>query len=247
MQFDMTSEQIIASMKEHVLPKFISEKRKKELKDKDTLFVPWLDLTICFYLPLPELSEPDRSACALLTRSLFRKLEMTEEDLLASAVRHLSDEVLLLPFSEILRQLSENFQNEIPFLDEGEDSSVPAWFVSNIQRSFGAAALLCESTRARLHGELGPCFCILPSSVHEVLCLPCDNEEDAVRFSSMVREINESCVDPCERLSDHVYLCRNGVVGIADPVISSLPARSSRTGGKSRRPQYRRRPECCPV
>ena len=64
-----------------------------------------------------------------------------------------------------------------------------------------------------LEERLGSPFLLLPSSVHEVLCLPADQGyEDHSVWSDMVREVNDTCLEPQERLSDHAYLCMEGAL-----------------------------------
>lgn len=55
---------------------------------------------------------------------------------------------------------------------------------------------------ARQHRQ---CFYILPSSVHEVLLIPADNQISMSTLSSMVRDVNSSQLAREEILSDHVY------------------------------------------
>ena len=80
------------------------------------------------------------------------------------------------------------------------------------RRQFGAAAILCPSVRSQLEEQLGSPFLVLPSSVHEVLCLSSAHDSENTGWSGMVHEINDMCVEPIDRLSDHAYLCMEGVL-----------------------------------
>ena len=62
------------------------------------------------------------------------------------------------------------------------------------------AALLHDFAR-----RIGSDFYILPSSVHEVLLIPADNQISMSTLSSMVRDVNSSQLAREEILSDHVY------------------------------------------
>ena len=48
-------------------------------------------------------------------------------------------------------------------------------------------------------------YFILPSSVHEVLIVPKNDQMDLKTLESMVQDVNATQVSPEERLSDHVY------------------------------------------
>lgn len=56
-----------------------------------------------------------------------------------------------------------------------------------------------------LPGRIGSDFYILPSSVHEVLLIPADNQISMSTLSSMGPDVNSSQLAREEILSDHVY------------------------------------------
>ena len=193
------------------LPKFISDARWEELQGRNTVCVPYLDLHVVFYLPLPFLSDRERSASVLLTEGLLYRNGLTQDEVFRSALRNLSAETVVEPFGDILSSLplAENF----PGMELPDSSDLPVYYVSNKARVNGAAAILCESVRQELTDLLGDPFLILPSSVPEILCLPAGPEHSSEEWSGIVREINEAWVDPMERLADHVYLCgANGIL-----------------------------------
>ena len=82
----------------------------------------------------------------------------------------------------------------------------PYMFVlTNTKGMFGAVAMTCDVELECFAKRIGKGFYILPSSVHEVILVP-ENKEFCVEyFASMVREINETQMDPTEILSDSIY------------------------------------------
>ena len=48
-------------------------------------------------------------------------------------------------------------------------------------------------------------FFVLPSSIHEVLLIPDDGKSDHHELEAMVQSINETQVEPADRLSDYAY------------------------------------------
>ncbi|GLC80989.1 DUF5688 family protein [Lacrimispora brassicae] len=52
---------------------------------------------------------------------------------------------------------------------------------------------------------------ILPSSVHEVLLLPIDNDIDFREFQELVKYVNQAEVAVEDRLSDNVYLYNRSI------------------------------------
>ncbi len=88
----------------------------------------------------------------------------------------------------------------------------PMLVVSNESKISGAAAILCKSIQERIASMLGEKFVVLPSSVHEVICVAYESEKDLENFQRTVREINETEVDEGERLSDNIYIHRNDTI-----------------------------------
>lgn len=83
--------------------------------------------------------------------------------------------------------------------------------VTNAELQDGAAAIfypgVAETIRDRLEGD----FLILPSSIHEVLVIPEQNNRDLEGLEAMVRSINKMGVLPQDKLADHVLkLSRDG-------------------------------------
>ena len=74
-------------------------------------------------------------------------------------------------------------------------------FVS-LQKPFG---ILYQHLLHDFARRIGSDFYILPSSVHEVLLIPADNQISMSTLSSMVRDVNSSQLAREEILSDHVY------------------------------------------
>ena len=75
--------------------------------------------------------------------------------------------------------------------------------VSNTAMVNGAAAIFYPGVMDEISEKLGGDFVMLPSSTNEVIIVP--DMGDYKNLESMVKDINETSVDPKEQLSDHVY------------------------------------------
>lgn len=92
--------------------------------------------------------------------------------------------------------LADIYQND----DEG-----PLYVLSNSQRFFGASCML-YTARLQEFANFKNCdLYILPSSIHEVILIPQNVSPNYESLCHMVKEINDSEVDACDRLSDRVY------------------------------------------
>lgn len=83
----------------------------------------------------------------------------------------------------------------------------PMFCLTNHAKMNGASLVLQENIRKQIGACLGCDYFVLPSSIHEVLILP-DNGVFAVpALNDMVKDVNETQVEPQERLSDKVQFC----------------------------------------
>lgn len=81
----------------------------------------------------------------------------------------------------------------------------PIYVLSNQHRLNGSSCILYQHLLHDFARRIGSDFYILPSSVHEVLLIPADNQISMSTLSSMVRDVNSSQLAREEILSDHVY------------------------------------------
>ena len=81
------------------------------------------------------------------------------------------------------------------------------WILSNEEGWYGAAHIVNTETLQMVANELKSNFFVLPSSVHEVLCLPYDGnpQDKADVLRCIVESVNRDVVSPEEFLSDSVY------------------------------------------
>lgn len=105
----------------------------------------------------------------------------------------LSEETLELMAEDILSQYAN------------DDERLEMYVLTNSSRCNGAAALLYEKALDRAAEKIGGNFYILPSSIHELILLPDDEEVESATLLDMVKEINERDVSATERLSDTIY------------------------------------------
>jgi hypothetical protein len=70
---------------------------------------------------------------------------------------------------------------------------------------YGAAALLYSEQIKQLADSLQSDLIILPSSVHELLLLPDDGENEYTFYRQMVEDVNTTQVEPEEILSYSLY------------------------------------------
>lgn len=125
-------------------------------------------------------------------------------------------------YEEVMRQITEPGQvllksmNEIVGQITGsdmQDSPNPAYILTNSNYQNGAVQMLNQSVLESAASILKGDFILLPSSVHELILLPINQEEDrkaqARQLADIVLEVNDTQLREEELLSYHVYqYCR---------------------------------------
>ena len=98
---------------------------------------------------------------------------------------------------DLVNRLSPN--DPIP-----NDKSVPMYILSNEIAMEGASYILYEDILKDIRTQLGEDFYIIPSSINEVIIVPCSTI-DAEYTKTMLRNVNRNVVARQEMLSDNVY------------------------------------------
>ena len=118
--------------------------------------------------------------------------------------------VNLKEMNQILLDISKNhFENpDIQiFMEEmlQEPQPNPLYVLSNASGLHGACAMLYDNVLKNFADTLKQDLIILPSSIHEVLLLPMEDETDLRELSDMVTQINHEEVPLEDRLSYNIY------------------------------------------
>lgn len=193
------------SVKDRICYRLINEERNRELL-AEIPHIPFLDLAICFIYSF-ESSEMGNGS--IMVRNQYMETwGVSVKELWDVANRNTRE--LFLPectsMENILKEIGMServdFHPELPGKDE---KFLSMSVLSNRQRIFGSAVVLYDDYLVRIGESLGRNYFILPSSIHEVILLPENGEEDYEDMRAMIREINETQVEDQEVLSDNLY------------------------------------------
>lgn len=129
----------------------------------------------------------------------------------AEVLEHVAKDNLnsLMPYSfigisqMINEMIGEEQAEEIGFEKKSEENEI-MFVLTNKQREFGAAELINEAAMEKIRDVMQADFYILPSSVHDVICIRAD-DSNVPYLETMVKEINATAVEARDKLSDHVY------------------------------------------
>lgn len=196
------------SSRDRVIYRLISREKNPFLL-KDIPYIPFLDMAITFHLVV---SINDSCMQSLkITRELQQRWGVSVEQLLKLAKKN-TPELLPARVCE-LSQLMERYMNTREYTLEPEkdltkEEKIDMIIVSNELGINGAAAVLYDGVIEQIADEYDSDLYLLPSSIHEMIVVPCEEEDLYGTFSSMVNNINKKYVDEDEVLSDRVYIYR---------------------------------------
>ncbi|MBQ8118150.1 MAG: hypothetical protein IJ147_08865 [Lachnospiraceae bacterium] len=167
--------------------------RRNRLLLEQVPHVELLDLSLCFYYAYESQNLGEGSI--LIHNNHMEMWNCNTEMLMKAAVENtcrLYPEKLLR-MCDIMKECM------------GESVDVPMHVLTNRIKCYGATAIVYPDVLQKAAEQIGHDLYILPSSIHEVILLPADGEQDEERLKEMIREVNSTCVEPEEILSDSLY------------------------------------------
>lgn len=205
-QMDMNFFTQYDKVKKRVLYKLVHLESNRKLLE-DIPYKKWNDLAIVFYYAMEE--EYCGKATILIRNSHLVMWGIDIDTLNQDAEQNMHRllPVELLPIKKIIQEfLAKNLQHiGEEKLGIPEDVSSMMYVLSNCERIFGAASILYSDAMKELTRKLNKNLIILPSSVHEVILVPDNGLTDKSFYRDMVKEVNDTQVEPEEILSYNVY------------------------------------------
>ncbi len=188
MDFFMDFEQV----KERIAYRLINAEMNKELLE-DIPHILYLDWAICFYYAFYHESIGD--GMILIHNSHMDMWKTNHEELMRLATENTQRmfSPMLISMEELLKDMWT------------EPVASKLYVLSNEQKCHGAVALLYPGMLQKATDLLGGDFYVLPSSIHEVLLLKKQENDDTDVLLDMISEANRNHVMEEELLSYHLY------------------------------------------
>ena len=188
-------------LKDHL---FMRVSSKEKLSDV-LCYLPHVsmeDLTITFHILLGRGSTASVSICVnfKLMKSCGVYMQQLYEDAQKNAPK-------------IVPVKIENLETMLSKRDDGIPGTegvpaqdiLPIIVVTNEEAYFGSAAFFYPGVMDQIGHMLKGDYYILPSSLHEMLAVPDCLRDSYMELKELVRNINDSSVQPKDRLTDNVY------------------------------------------
>ncbi|MCR5082402.1 MAG: DUF5688 family protein [Parasporobacterium sp.] len=193
-------------IKSKIAYKLVNAKSNENML-KDVPWIPILDLAIVFYV-IVKIDKSGADGTILIKNNHLKIWGIDKEELIELAKENtpkiMPSEIRTMKkvISDILKKRNIKVSEyDLPLNDYfSEDMFV----ISNKKMLFGAAALIYDGVLEELSENIDEDLYILPSSIHEVIVLPCRNGDEE-RFNNMVKAVNREELAASDVLSDHIY------------------------------------------
>lgn len=165
------------------------------------------DLAVIYYIMV---SKNEETIASAIIKNELMKAWNTDEELLYELARENTPKLLkgcVNSMSEVLKDIMGDTENEenSPFDVNISEDDIPMYVASNVNKTNGAVTMLYDGILADFSKKIGGNFYILPSSVHEILFVPAQQNMVCGELVQMVREVNATQVEEEEILSDNIY------------------------------------------
>lgn len=167
------------------------------------------DIAAAFVIVVGETKEG--LATAPITNEIMDELGVDQATLMETAKANLSEQdYSFKSMRDVLVDMM--FPDGIPENDPMVDMMLPPedgpqmYVLSNEHNLNGAAEIMNQKAMDEIAEKLGGDFVVLPSSVHETIILPIDDNMESGTLDSMIQEINGGVVSPEDKLSDHAFI-----------------------------------------
>lgn len=188
-------------VKDRVCFRLVNREKNAELLEKAP-YIPMLDLAICFYYAFD--SGGVENGMIPIYRSHLDNWGVSERDLMECAMentpRLFPSEIIPMEnvLGDLLQEIPEEMRQDIM-------QKVSMKILTNSRKTYGACSILYPGVLERMAEQLNGDFYLIPSSVHEFLLLPKEQDRGEDELREMILEVNRTEISPEEVLSDHLY------------------------------------------
>lgn len=187
------------SVKDRIVYKLINFKKNKELL-REVPHKRFLDLAIVCYCIVNRFN--NYIATTMIKNDFLDKWGI-KSDLLFEIAQKNTPNILPVKISPITGFLNEISGNDMYEVSDKEEVSM--FVMTNVTHVNGGVSMLYTYVLDKLSNDLGKDLYILPSSVHELIVVPFDENISGSDLAMIVKDINEKGVAAEDILSDNVY------------------------------------------
>lgn len=194
------------SCRNKVVFRLVNSKMNETLL-KSVPHIEFLDLSVIFQVLLE--SSCENTASVQIRNQFIEQWGITTEELFEVAMNNTKS---LLPATFYTMQHAfekmykiEDIEDENLLQETNEDQRDLMYVLTNTTCNYGAAVIIYPNILEMIGDILCEDFCVIPSSVHEILIVPKSTILEPEMMDELVQEVNEGQLAPEEVLGTHVY------------------------------------------
>ena len=190
----------------NVYPKVVANTNNELIDGQHLVFKEFLDMFVIYYVNIG--ADNEATASYNVQENMIANAGIDMEELHSQAIKNLEKEVSIKDMQDIIMNIiGITDESEFDFSQVPEENQMLV--LSKKDSMYGASVILCASVLEKLDSFWNGEFVILPSSVHECISVRSDGFT-LQEMKEMVMEINDTEVSPEDRLTDSVYVYRDG-------------------------------------
>lgn len=190
----------------NVYPKVVDNTNNELIDGQHLVFKEFLDMFVIYYVNIG--ADNEGTASYNVQEKMIANAGIDMEELHSQAIKNLEKEVSIKDMQDIIMNIiGITDESEFDFSQVPEENQMLV--LSKKDSMYGASVILCASVLEKLDSFWNGEFVILPSSVHECISVRSDGFT-LQEMKEMVMEINDTEVSPEDRLTDSVYVYRDG-------------------------------------
>lgn len=190
----------------NVYPKVVANTNNELIDGQHLVFKEFLDMFVIYYVNIG--ADNEGTASYNVQEKMIANAGIDMEELHSQAIKNLEKEVSIKDMQDIIMNIiGITDESEFDFSQVPEENQMLV--LSKKNSMYGASVILCASVLEKLDSFWNGEFVILPSSVHECISVRSDGFT-LQEMKEMVMEINDTEVSPEDRLTDSVYVYRDG-------------------------------------
>lgn len=157
-------------------------------------------------VPVINVSINEGKGSIKVTSRMLDMWKKSPKEVIDTALENVKEDYEIKGMTEMIMDMSgipEEDREAFKAIYGCEDEKM--FVLSNKMKCYGAIAVISAKAREELEKRFPNGYVVLPSSIHEVLIVPIEDEVRESELTAMVQEVNGTQVAPEERLADRAF------------------------------------------
>ena len=163
----------------------------------------FLDLSKVYYVEVDNIDGCSGTITVATEHMKLWGIDSEELDKIATINTFKNNKITLMSLADMIGEI---VLEEDVAMEEIDIPDIPMYALTFKSRIYGAAAMVCEDIIKKFADFVEDDLYIIPSSIHELLIIPChSSQQDVTHLKYMIREVNSTQVAEEEILSYNLY------------------------------------------